>query len=389
MFNIETKILASAMSAAKQLKSDAAILCAGKHGVLFATRSDAGTFLQLLTDEKQQEATTAIRLEELGNALYRLADVEMEIGHDTLIIKSKKIRSIIRLTTERQKSGNLLELWDKRNEAGNEVPALSRMLRENASLFNIKDHVGGKPVPVHLRWNKKGVAAGMSDQYHGISISTENAVVEKEKSRELYVFSSWLPLLIEYLTTGEIVDDDEKEKSERGKNKKKKSLPAPTLSITESQVMVATQKNLLVLTAIVPGADTINLDEIQEIAAQESKNKIKLNMSDCNGALKRSLAVLPNTAAIKLTSSLKKPETLRIEGTHDSGSKIIEEIATSRTKKDLQISCTIYNLLDITNAAVPECSLSMAGRALLLSYTYGAKSDTVYSVKLFSAIASN
>lgn len=382
MFQIESRLITSALSAAKQLKADAIILCAGKHGVIFATRSDAGTFLTLLTKEKQKDATTGLRVEDLTNAMYRIPILEMEITPDNVTIKSKKVRSVIRLSSERVDPGNLMDLWEKRNESGNEVPALSRMLAENRELFIIKDHVGGKPVPVHLRWNKNGVAAGMSDQYHGVSVRTSNAPVDKEKSKELFVYSSWLPLLIEYLTTGEIKDEKDKEKS----NKK---MEAPKLSITENNIMVTSHSNLLVLQAITPGADTITLDEVNQIASNDSKNKVKVSMADCNAAIKRSLAVLPSTAAIKMHIQEDKPEVLRIEGTHDSGSKIIEEIATSRAKKPFKMNCTVYNLLDITNAAVPDCGLSMSGKAVLFQYEYGSKSDTVYQVVLFSATTSN
>lgn len=390
MFNISTKKITQAVSAAKQLKATAAVLYASKHGVLFATRSDAGTFISRLSKERQEEAALQVNLEGLTNATYRTSDLAMKVNVDHLLIKSKKSRSVIKLAAEAVEPGSLLELWKKKS-TGKEVPELSRMLAENQSLFMIKDHVGNKPVPVHLRWNNKGgVAAGMSDQYHGISVRTRNAPVDKAKSHELFVYSSWLPLLIEYLTgqaTAEPVTEEKGAAAKGGENKKSLGEPA-TLNITEESISVSTEDHLLVLQAIVPGADTITLDEVSQIASAQGKNTLTVSMEDINAALKRSLSVLRMEDAIQFSSSGDNRETLRISGTSDSGSRIVEEVKSSEPKKPFKLSCTVYNLLDITNACVPQCKMSRADKALLFSYEYGSRSDIVYEVQLFSAVTS-
>lgn len=377
MFQIETKALETAIMSARQLKAASVVLYAGKHGVLFATRSDAGTFMSLLATERQKEAAVVVNIEDIVKATYQAKAVELEINVDHIMIKSKKMRSVIRLAAEPAKPGDILELWDARSN-GNSAPTLARMLAENKSLFSIKDHVGGKSVPVHIRWNKEGAAAGMSDNYHGVSIKTDKAPLDKKSGKELFVYSSWLPLLIDYLAPPEPKKGEEAKKPERA-----------LLHITDTNISVSTKTSLLVLESIVPGADVITLDHVNDIASTKSKHRIKLSMADCNGALRRALSVLPIEASVKFQVSDKKPERLRIEGVHDSGSRIIEEVKTSRSDKSFSFSSTLYNLLDITAAAVTACDLAMVGRAVIFSYSYGAKSDTVYKVDLFSVVTSS
>lgn len=373
MFSIETKALETAMNAARQLKAMEVILYTGKHGVLFGTRSDSGTFLNLLSDVKQQEVSVKVNIEDLGKAAYQLKQLDMEVNNDHISIKSKKIRSVIRLPAEHVEVPTMLELWESRNE-GHGASMLAKMLGENRALFSIKDHVGGKPIPVHIRWNKDGVAAGMSDQYHGVSIRTNSAPTEKKGAKELFVYSSWLPLLIDYLVPPEAKKGEEKVKPEKA-----------LLHITDTQISVSTKHSLLVLAAIVPGADVITLDDVSRIASAKAKSKVNLSMADVNAALRRALAVLPIESSIKFAIKADKPERLRIQGVHGSGGQIVEEVTTSRSKEPVGFACTVYNLLDITSGCTPECSMSLADKALLFHYDFAAKSDTVYSVHLFSA----
>lgn len=374
MFAIEVRLLEAAIMSAKQLKADSGLLYAGRHGVLFATRSDAGTFMALLDKSKQTEACVVIRIEDLVKATYQVKAMDMEIADTHITIKAKKQRSVIKLAAEAAKSGDVLELWEARSN-GNTAPQLERMLAENRALFSIKDHVGNKAVPVHIRWNKEGAAAGMSDNYHGVSIRTSKAPKDKKNCKEIFVYSSWLPLMLDYLAPPEPKKGEENKKREKA-----------LLHITDTEISVSTASSLLVLKSIGVGADVITLDRVQEIAnSKGGSGKVKLSMADVNGALRRALAVLPVEAAIRFAIADKAPERLRISGTHDSGSKILEELETSRVKKGFGFACTIYNLLDITAACVPQCELSMAGKAVLFSYSYGSKTDTVYEVDLFSA----
>lgn len=379
MFHLTAKLLTQAINAAKQLKSDVAILYAGKHGVLFGTRSDAGTFLTLLSTVKHSEFSVLLKLEDLTTATHRVSEMDFDIQSDHVIIRPKGIRSVIRLAAEPAKPGDMLELWESRSN-GKSAPMLTRMLSENHELFCIKDHVGGKPVPVHIRWNKEGVAAGMSDIYHGVSVRSQKAPLSKKEGREVFVYSSWLRLLLDFL----------RPENSKDKVNDKDALPVKVgkvrLSLTENNVSVSTDNTLLVLQAIVPGAETVTLDDIAQIANSESKNKLKINMADCNAALQRSLAVLPREAAIKFVISEKKPEVMRIEGLHDSGSRIVEEISTSRAKKSLTFSSTIYNLLDVTAASVPSCEMRQSGKAILFGYDYASITDTIYRVDLFSVV---
>jgi len=378
MFSLSTKKLETAMFSARQLKSTAALLYAGKHGVLFGTRSEAGTFLTLLTKEKQPEAAIQVEIEDLAKAIYQVKDIDVEIKPEMLRIKSKKVRSAIQLASQvvKDETANLvLQMWDDRSN-GNNAPMLARMLAENKTLFSIKDHVGGKPVPVHIRWSRDGVAAGMSDMFHGVSIRTQEAPKKGDKARELFVYSSWLPLLIDYLAPPEPKEND----------KTQVKLEVAKLHMTETHISVSNNNSLLQLQAIVPGADAITLDDVAKIAGNvKAKDGIKLSMADCHAALRRSTAVVPTNSAVRIMVDPSKPERLRIEGRHDSGSKILEEVKTSRASTAMSFSCTLYNLLDITAASIPACRLTLAGKAVLFSYDYGSKSDTVYRVDLFSA----
>lgn len=389
MFKLEAKTVTQAINAAKALKADSAVLYASKHGVLFGTRSDAGTFLTLLSKDKQEEASVLLKLEDLTTATHKVNEMEMDIKSDHIVLKPKGIRSVIKLVAEPAKTGDMTELWESRN-SGNSANMLTKMLSENRDLFCIKDNVGGKAVPVHIRWNKEGVAAGMSDLYHGVSVKTSKAPGAKDKARELFVYSSWLPLLLDYL-----VPTEEKGAAKVKKKKDDEALPGKgdkaLLTITEKNISVSTKTTLLVLQAIVPGNETITLDNIAQITGSENLGgKLKVSMSAINAALTRSLAVLPREASIKFTVSAKKPEVLRIEGVHDSGSRIVEEVETSRAKKPFGFTCTVYNLLDITNAKVPNCNMALTSRKdsssapVVFSYDYSSRSDTIYRVDLFS-----
>jgi hypothetical protein len=363
---VDIKEFGAAISAAKKLKVKDVVLVSNKSGLLFAAFTQASVYIKRISDEKMIEQSCQVELERLVSATNRAKELALELSRGNITVILKGNNSKINLAAETADTTDIEAVWESRGE-GKPAPMLANLLVRNAHIMTIKDNVADKPVPVHIRWNKLGVTAGMSDQYHGVAIKTDNAPKEGDKSQELFIYSEWLPLLIEYL------------------NEKAK------LSLSERSVVVSADNYLLSLQAVIPGEDTVTLTEIETITAQATGDKIKMSMESLNQTVTRSLAVLSKEDNLTMITSFKKPGILLVKGSSPSGSTITESISfTSRKAAKLAFNGPVYNLKDVTAACVPEMNVRMAGRAVLFDFAQGSADGKgeVYNVLMFMAVSS-
>lgn len=362
---IDIKEFSSAINAAKKLKVKDVVLIAGRAGLLLAAYTQASVYIRRISTVKMSENTCQVELERLVSATNRAKELALELSTGAVSVILKGNRSKINLASERVDSSMITGVWETRGE-GKPAPMLANLLTRNAHIMSIKDNVAEKPVPIHIRWNKNGVVAGMSDQYHGVAITTEKAPKSGDKAQELFIYSEWLPLLIEYLN----------EKA--------------NLSLSERSVVVSTDSYILSLQAVIPSEDTVTLTEIETITAQATGSKIKMSMEALNQTVTRSLAVLNKEDNLSMVSSEKKADTLTIKGSSPSGSTITEFIPYT-AKKPVKISFNgpVYNLRDVTAACVPEMSVRMSGRAVLFDFAQGSADGKgeVYSILMFMAVS--